>query len=757
MIQAPEAFKKYPQFILHDKKKPVNYQTLQVHDPHDPAAWMDYATAASLAAMYGLGLGFVFTKADPFWFLDIDGCWDGKVWSQTALSLCQAFTGCAVEVSQSGRGLHVFGSGDLPAHGTRNSVLGLELYSSMRFVALTGNGLTGDAGYHPRPDLLVWLTSNYFPATAQATDTPAEWTDGPCPEWAGPSDDRELIAKMLKSKSATAILGGSATISALWEADESVLSSMFPSASGDVFDHSSVDSALVSHLAFWTGKDCERIDRLFRQSGLMREKWEAREDYRRRTILRAVSICKNVYGGRKQEATEADPVTGGRVGFQFLSVQQQREHFKGCVYIRDLHRVLTADGALLKTEQFRAMYGGYVFAMDAMNEKTTRNAWEAFTESRGTTFPRVFSACFRPELPPGAVVNEEGSSLVNIYVPAAVERKAGDVTPFLNHLHKLLPDPRDHEILLAYMAACVQHIGVKFQWAPLVQGVEGNGKTLLATCLAYAVGWKYVHFPNANDLTNKFNSWLLGKCLIVIEEIYANDRKEAVECLKPMITNPKIEVQGKGQNQIVADNRANFFMCSNHKNALRKTRNDRRYCILFTAQQHSADLHGCGMGGDYFPALYAWLDREGYAAVAHYLHTYPIPVEFNPARGCHRAPETSSTNEAILESLGGIEQEVMEAVQEEKYGFCGGWVSSAMFAKLISERKKIVPPILRRSILEGLGYVMHPGLINGRLNNAILREGGKPRLYIQTHHQAAKLQGSSAVKKAYLDAQEGAS
>ena len=53
------------------------------------------------------------------------------------------------------------------------------------------------------------------------------------------------------------------------------------------YDSSSADAALAQHLAFWTGKDCARIDSLMRRSALARDKWE-REDYLPRTILGAV-------------------------------------------------------------------------------------------------------------------------------------------------------------------------------------------------------------------------------------------------------------------------------------------------------------------------------------------------------------------------------------------------------------------------------------------------------------------------------------
>jgi putative DNA primase/helicase len=54
-------------------------------------------------------------------------------------------------------------------------------------------------------------------------------------------------------------------------------------------DESRAELALCSILAFWTGNDRERIDSLFRQSALMRDKWDRRQDYRDRTIDAAIA------------------------------------------------------------------------------------------------------------------------------------------------------------------------------------------------------------------------------------------------------------------------------------------------------------------------------------------------------------------------------------------------------------------------------------------------------------------------------------
>jgi primase-polymerase (primpol)-like protein len=63
---------------------------------------------------------------------------------------------------------------------------------------------------------------------------------------------------------------------ALWRGDTSIHGG----------DHSRADQALVSMLAFWTNYDAARVDRLFRQSGLMRDKWHA-DSYRRATLRKA--------------------------------------------------------------------------------------------------------------------------------------------------------------------------------------------------------------------------------------------------------------------------------------------------------------------------------------------------------------------------------------------------------------------------------------------------------------------------------------
>lgn len=754
-------FKGYTQFINWVAQPKTNGKTDKIPvciqgnptDPMDPRNQLTIEEAHARAALTGLEVGFVFTEQDPFFFVDIDEATIGSEWSPLAKLIVSAFPGCAIEISQSRRGLHIFGTGSFPGHRCRAEKYGLEFYTSGRFVALTGTGLVGDSTTSGQPGV-NWLVQNYFQPVEGATL--GDWTNIPCENWCGPEDDEELLKRAKKSKSTAAVFGSKASFYQLWMSDSEALGVFFPSTEGRPFDHSSADAALSSHLAFYTGKNCERMERLFSMSELgKREKWIDREDYRKRTILAAVSICKKVYN-RTPPTNQVEEATQMlRPGNQFLDLNSQITYFKGCTYVISKHRVFVPEKGMLKPEQFRSTFGGYQFAF-ALEGKSTKNAFEVFTESQLYAFPKVQGTCFRPKLKAGSVLFKGSKQYVNTYFPIGVARTAGDASRFLEFLAKILPDERDRTILLSYMAACVQYPGHKFQWTPLLQGVQGNGKSFLATAVSEAVGEEYSHFPNASDLSGnglKFTGWMHEKLFIGIEEIYTKGRMDLWEHLKDKITNKRIEMQNKGSDQFMGDNCANFFLLSNHKDAVTQTKNDRRVAPFYSSQQTVEDITSCGMGGQYFPSLYSWAETGGFAIITNHLMEYTIPTEFNPATLCHRAPTTTSTKEALSLSLGTVEQEILEAIEEGRPGFRGGWVSSIALDTLLTEKRRSVALNKRRDLLMGLGYI-----IKERTNTPSALDGmKKPRLFITTKGETAVylygIPSGAATKQAYEDAQ----
>ena len=784
----------YRQFLLYKlvhvsgepkpRKIPVHPYSLEAVSAHDSNAWVDAVTACTLAAALGApyGVAFSFQPGNGLFFIDIDNCLTDQGWSALATEMCQRFPGAAVEVSQSGKGLHIIGRGVAPPHACKNIPLGIELYTEYRFVALTGAHAAGDASTD-HAAALATLVAQYFPPRAGDGMPEGDWTTEPRADWHGPLDDADLLRRARQSSSIAASFGANrATFEDLWSRNEEVLTRCYPDPVR-AYDASSADAALAAHLAFWTGCNCERILTLMKQSGLARDKWE-REDYLQRTILGATARQTQVLIDRPIEPVAGAPVPLQQPGVPpaptvenhkptlvtgntFLSATDQVEFFKGCVYIYELHRVLVPGGNTLAPERFRVRYGGYTFMMDNLNQRTSRDAWEAFTQNQAYRAPRADRTCFRPDLPPAAIVQEGSRTLVNVWWPADVQRTPGDPTLFTNHLALVLPNERDRRILLSYMAAIVQYQGRKFQWAPLVQGAEGNGKTLFTRCVAEAVGQRYTHWARADRINAQFNSWMLNRIFIGVEDIYVPESKREVwETLKPMITGDMQEIEPKGVDSDTRNVVCNFLLNSNHRRAVQKTRNDRRLAIFYTAQQTAEDVARAGMDGAYFGRLYDWLKGEqscahlgrgyGYAVVAEFLATYEIDPEFNPAGLCQRAPVTSTSAEAVAATMGNVETEVLEAIDQGVPGFKGGWISSMALDQLLARTRNDgrIPRNSRRELLEGLGYVWHPGLKEGRVNNDVMPDAGKPRLFIKPDHPQAGMVGPAEIARAYSAAQQ---
>lgn len=269
-------------------KVPIDPHTGAYASVTNAATWSDYATARAYYRETSDvdGVGFVFTADDPYAGVDLDACrnpatGDIDDWVVEILRRLDSYT----ERSPSGTGFHVYVVGEVPAGGNRCG--NLELYDRSRYFTVTGDRVPGaPTTVAERADELRAIHDEYI---ADVEDAPAEGdaaadaaepaTDPVAPEeYAGSAlTDEELLEKAM-----TAANGE--TFRALWRGD----TAGYPS-------HSEADLALCSLLAFWTGGDPQRIEALFGQSGLVREKWRERPDYRERTIRTAIRTCSAFY------------------------------------------------------------------------------------------------------------------------------------------------------------------------------------------------------------------------------------------------------------------------------------------------------------------------------------------------------------------------------------------------------------------------------------------------------------------------------
>lgn len=281
----PSDFRALHQFVCWKKEVRDGKPTKVPYSIHGgkasatgPETWTTFENAIAYAQEHELaGIGFVFTADDEFAGIDLDGVVDletGEL-EPWAADVVRAF-GSYTELSPSGTGLHILVRGELPRCGKRGPI---EMYDRDRYFTITGKHLAGTpTEIQERQSVLDKFHKRVF---GEREEKPSSTARG-----AGEVllEDQELIDRASNAENGE-------KFSRLWAGDRSGYSS-----------DSEADLALCSLLAFWTGGDTGRMDTLFRQSGLYREKYE-REDYRERTFNKALEGRTEFYAGPGKTAT----------------------------------------------------------------------------------------------------------------------------------------------------------------------------------------------------------------------------------------------------------------------------------------------------------------------------------------------------------------------------------------------------------------------------------------------------------------------
>jgi len=283
----------------------------------DPGTWAPFEAARTAFEAGDFdGVGFMLGASDAercgLVGVDLDHCFNpetGEI-AAWALGVVNALSTYS-EITPSGEGLRCYGWGALPPQGRKKG--DFECYQSRRFFTVTGRALhESPAAIADIQEALIPIHAGFFPPPA-----PSE-PRAPVSSGSVLLDDQTLLDKMFASKKGS-------QWRALYEGQyESYYSSQ-----------SEADSALCFTLAFWAGRDGTAIDRVFRTSGLMRDKWDERRSsdgstYGELTVAHAVNKTSNTYdpaarkvilrgraarrfakGENAEEASESNEESGG--------------------------------------------------------------------------------------------------------------------------------------------------------------------------------------------------------------------------------------------------------------------------------------------------------------------------------------------------------------------------------------------------------------------------------------------------------------
>lgn len=259
---------------------PVSGNLLNIKNEHLHAT---YEEALKGMEQYGFdGIGIIIK--DDLVAIDIDDCIDEQGrFSKTASDIIGQFSTIDTyeEISPSGRGVRILFRApgfyfDKAKYYINNKENGVEVYiagATQRYVTITGDcfqevEVLADGSKELQKMLSKHMNRKQYKCPSSTLS-----------EKFCLSDD-ELLRKAFSSRKKDEFIP-------LYRGDISKESS-----------HSEADIALCCQLAFWSGKNKEQMDRLFRQSGLMREKWdELRGDktYGEITLDKAIELQQKTY------------------------------------------------------------------------------------------------------------------------------------------------------------------------------------------------------------------------------------------------------------------------------------------------------------------------------------------------------------------------------------------------------------------------------------------------------------------------------
>lgn len=243
---------------------------------NDQSTWGTFLQAVKACETFHFdGIGFMF--ANGYFGVDLDHCIDRVDFCDEFVETLQSYA----EISKSGSGIHIICKGELPTGSRRKN--GVEMYSAGRYFICTGN--LYNENYKQIRDCtesIKILHSKYLPSSTPKSEAQTfQETE---------MSDEEVIDRARNCRTGYLF---NILYSGNWQ--------------GVYNSQSEADLALCNQLAFWTQKNAKQMDRIFRNSGLMRPKWDEKrgdKTYGEITIAKANINCTEVYQPKKHEATD---------------------------------------------------------------------------------------------------------------------------------------------------------------------------------------------------------------------------------------------------------------------------------------------------------------------------------------------------------------------------------------------------------------------------------------------------------------------
>lgn len=243
----------------------------------------------------------------------------------------------------------------------------------------------------------------------------------------------------------------------------------------------------------------------------------------------------------------------------------------------------------------------------------------------------------------------------------------GDVSTWLAHVERMIPDAAEREHVLNVMAFKVQNANKKINHAVLHAGKPGSGKDSMWAPFFWAIGGDSlanVALVRNEEVTSQWGYALESEVMVINElrQAEAKDRRALENQLKPLIAAPPetLPVNRKNMHPYQALNRLQVIAFSNERMAISLPSDDRRWFVIWSDAPRMTDAQS--------NALWSWYKAGGMAAVACWLHARDVSA-FNPGA----TPMLTEAKAIMIETgMSGAESFLVEMMRNRIGEFAAG-------------------------------------------------------------------------------------
>lgn len=247
-------------------------------------------------------------------------------------------------------------------------------------------------------------------------------------------------------------------------------------------------------------------------------------------------------------------------------------------------------------------------------------------------------ATFYPDRATGPILLN-GRRVFNQYRDLRHPAVKGDTKPFDDFLTYLFPIPSERDEIYRWIATLYAKPSVRMGYGILALSEQtGVGKSTLGKIMSRLISPIHTSFPGDAMIQSEFNSWIVNKRLVVVNEIYAGHSWKAYNRLKTLVTDLEIEANEKHMATYSVPNWTHYYCCSNSMEALRIEEKDRRWFVPQLTESRWRQMN--------YIQLNKWADTGGIGHLAYKLlnmERYVAPWEF--------APESEAKDKLIENSM----------------------------------------------------------------------------------------------------------